>query len=329
MFRTIPIALASVAAIIMMVPAMAPAQSADVPIEWKIDRVKSPDKVHLSLEWRTRGSRSMWTTDHRVADLAGLNTGQLSQGGPVRFAMVRPAGRLDCSGTGGNGGGRGTCGFTPDAGFARYVAAQGLGTPSWTQSLSLTMHDVGQPLIASMSSIRSLRPTIDDLTSMAIHGVKPDMVQAVARSRLPLRSADEITALRIHGADAAWIEGLATFAPRLRHLTGDDLVSLRIHGAKPEWIGEMAAAMGPRFATVSGSDLTSMRIHGAKPAMVAAYIRTFGGNISGSDITSMAIHGVSADFIAKVAARGYRNVPASELVSMRIHGIPSERRAER
>ena len=88
-------------------------------IEWSIDRDGSSAdgrKVQLTVESRWGGnSRSTWSNDRPVSDLQGLSAAQVAGSrGPVRFALVRDAGRLDCNGTAGSLTGRGACSFTVD-----------------------------------------------------------------------------------------------------------------------------------------------------------------------------------------------------------------------
>ena len=87
------------------------AQPAPGKIEWSIDRDgASADarKVQLTIESRwERNNHSVWSNDRPITDLQGLSPAQLAGStGPVRFALVRDAGRLDCSGTAGHLSGR-------------------------------------------------------------------------------------------------------------------------------------------------------------------------------------------------------------------------------
>jgi hypothetical protein len=313
----------------LVVAAAAPVTSAQAQtIEWSVargSRLPVGERVQLTIETRWSASdRSTWSNRYTASELPGLSIAQVNgTNAPVRFAIVRAAGRLDCAGTAGRGRGDGTCSFTVDPAFASYLEARGFGRPTAQEAFTLTMSRVGRDLVDATQAIRDVRPTVGQLASMGIHGVTADFVRGFARSGYPLKSADELVSLRIHGADLQWIQGMGAIAPQLRHLSASDLVSMRIHGVTPEWVREMSA-IGPEFRSLSGDDLVSMRIHGAKPEMVRAYARLGGSKLSGSDVVSMAIHGVSADFIERLAALGYRNIDASDLVSMRIHGVTPE-----
>jgi hypothetical protein len=271
-------------------------------IEWDIGRDgHMSDRGQVQLRVETRWSprdRSSWSNSYSLGELRGLSPAQLAGPNvPVRFALVREAGRLDCGGYAGGWRGTGTCSFTVDPAFSSYLEAQGLGRPTEQEAFALAMSRVGRDLVDSMQAIRHVRPTVGQL-----------------------KSADDLVSLKIHGADLQWIQGIGAIGPQLRHLSASDLVSMRIHGVTPEWVREMSA-IGPEFQNLTGDDLVSMRIHGAKPEMVRAFARLGSGRLRASDVTSMAVHGVTAEFIERLAALGYRDIAAQDLVSMRIHGV--------
>ena len=76
-------------------------------IEWSIEPKGSDlgrNKVQCTIESRWQpGSHSIWSDDRSLSDFQGLSAAQVSgPSAPVRFAMTRDAGRLDCSGVAGN-----------------------------------------------------------------------------------------------------------------------------------------------------------------------------------------------------------------------------------
>lgn len=288
------IALGLAAIIAGSAPAAAPSDSGQ--IEWEIQRSGSRadgTSVQLTIESRWGGDgRSTWSSSWPISELQGLSAAQVTgPSNPVRFALVREPGRLDCGGQAGRLSGSGTCSFTADAAFADFLAARGIGRPTARQAYSLTMSRVGRELVTALEGAGSPRPTVEQLSSMGIHGV-----------------------------DAAYVRELAAIGSQFRRFGGDDLVRMKIHGVKPAYVQAMAA-IGPAFSTLTGDDLVSFAIHGAKPEMVQSFVRHGRMPLRARDVTSMAIHGVSASFIDEMAASGFSQLTADEMVKLKIHGV--------
>ncbi len=69
-------------------------------IAFSLEPARTAGEVRLSLRSGTNRDRSNMSTDFRTSELAGLDTSRLYTGGPLSFALVREAGRVDCAGTG-------------------------------------------------------------------------------------------------------------------------------------------------------------------------------------------------------------------------------------
>jgi hypothetical protein len=292
-------------------------------ISWSIERNHrgTADEVQLTVDSRWGpNNRSSWSNTRRIEELQGLGSAQLmGPSQPVRFALVKEAGRLDCAGTAGGGSGSGRCSFTPDAGFAAYLQARGIGRPDAHQAYSLTMSGVGRDLVEALQQNGFARPDIAGLTAMGIHGATASYVRELGGLGYRL-SADDLIAFKIHGVEPGYIREMAAIGPALQHISASDLVALHIHGVKPGFVREMAA-IGPAFRNVTADDLVSMAIHDVRPEMARAYVQLEGGRLKADDVVSMAIHGVTADFLQQMAALGYRNFSADDVVSMAIHGV--------
>lgn len=282
---------------------------------------KDGSEVQLTVEARWgAGNDSIWSNSRRIEELQGLSRTQLmGPPGPVRFALVKEAGRVDCTGTAGGGHGAGACSFTPDMGFATFLDARRIGRPDEHQAYSLTMSGVGRDLVDALDKNGFTRPDIDQLVAMGIHGAAADYVRALGGLDYRL-SAEDLIAFKIHGVEPAYIREMAAIGPALQHISASDLVALRIHGVKPEFVREMAA-IGPAFRSLTADDLVSMSIHGVRPELARAYVQLEGGRLNPDDVVSMAIHGVSADYVEQLAALGYRNFSGEDLVNLRIHGV--------
>jgi len=279
--------------------------------------------VHLTIDSRwTPNSRSTWSNDRNLSEI-GLSPARVTGSPqPVRFTFAREAGRLDCSGTLGSGSGSGSCVFTPDAGFASYLASHRIGQPSAHQSFSLAMSGVGRDLVDALEKGGFERPSVEQLTAMGIHGASAPYVRALAGSGYHL-SADDLVAFKIHGVEPDYVRQLGAIGPRLQHIGPSDLVALKIHGVRADYVRELAAT-GPEFRALSADDLVAFAIHGVRPALVKAYVQADHRPLEPDGVVAMAIHGVTPEFINALAALGYRDLTADDLVALSIHGVTAD-----
>src|SRR4051812_46589523 len=94
--------------------------------QWTASVEKESNKIHLNLERRTeRGGRNQMGHDYEFNEVQGLTREQAVSGGPVRFSLVREAGRIDCEGTFQDGKGSGTFQFTPNVAFVSAMKSCG------------------------------------------------------------------------------------------------------------------------------------------------------------------------------------------------------------
>ena len=260
-------------------------------INWSIESQRTGNHLQLTIDSRwSANSRSTWSNDGSLAELQGLTAIQLAGGSQaVRFALVKEAGRLDCSGSAGGGRGSGVCNFTPDPGFTTFLKARGIARPSPHQSYSLTMSGVGRDLIDALDKNGFARPNIEQLTAMGIHGVKPEFVRQ-----------------------------MAAIGPEFRNVTADDLVSMAIHGVRPELAQTFVQLEGGKLRS---DDVVSMAIHGVS----ADYIRQLAAlgyrGLSADDLVSMAIHGVTPTYVQELHRSGMTRLSADQLVRLRLSGF--------
>ena len=91
------------------------------------DRFEKRDGLHLSLERRTeRGGRNQMGQTFDFSELQGITREQAQGTGPVRFALVREAGRVDLEGSFQAGKGSGTYTFTPSGSLKISLTPCGL-----------------------------------------------------------------------------------------------------------------------------------------------------------------------------------------------------------
>src|SRR5688572_13324474 len=88
------------------------------PSDWLEFRLQSraQSEIRATFHDQARGGNDRWSANFAPAQLAGLDVAGFRANGtrPLRFALVRDAGRLDCSGQGGNSSASGNCSFLAD-----------------------------------------------------------------------------------------------------------------------------------------------------------------------------------------------------------------------
>ncbi|HXG99533.1 MAG TPA: hypothetical protein VNI79_03850 [Sphingomicrobium sp.] len=288
MFKTLASSALTAAALVTSacaLPAIASAQS----VNWTSEQgSRNGNRVHLTTNGNWPGrSHSNWSFDERSQGLAGVNF-QAFASGPVLFALLRDAGRLDCQGRVSSIRGAGNCAFTADAAFADYLASRGIARPDRRTSFDLTMSGANRALVEALAASGSPTPTLNDLTALSIHGASAGFVRSLAAAGYPSTPASKLVAFRIHGVDAAYIRGLGEHNPRLRALRADELIAMRIHGVTPAQVRELA--------------------------------RLGYGDLGSSDLVAMNIHGVTPAFITGLTRLGYRDLPASKLITLKMFG---------
>jgi hypothetical protein len=319
------------AAAVMLIAAAGPAaghtESAFPLIDWSIDGTgRQGGKVQLGM--RTHSGRgngsSNWSTGYPIAELQGLSAAQLAARGPgpVRFALVREAGRLDCSGSAGNGVGNGTCRFTADDGFAAFLQSRGIGRPDPRESYQLAMSRVGKAHVEALAANGYPRTSVSQLVALGIHGATPGYIQALAQSGYRLKSADSLVAFRIHGVDADYIRAIAAHGDQFRNIPADDLVAFRIHGVTPALIGAYSR-LG--YRQLDRGDVVAMAIHGVTPEYIEAFARLGYRDISADKLVQMRIHGVTPDYVRSLQQSGINLPSADQLVRLRISGFRPQR----
>jgi hypothetical protein len=162
--------------------AMAAASSSVSASPSRIDftlRTTGSAPVHVQFGMRDpNGGRNQWSQSIPAAELRGFVSSRLSSGrAPVSFALVRPAGRLDCAGAGQRGRAAGECRFTTDPGFASALEHRGLGRPTDQQAYQLALSNVGLDLVEALDRAGT-KADIKGLVACGIFRVTPELVRS-------------------------------------------------------------------------------------------------------------------------------------------------------
>lgn len=293
-----------------------PAAVAQVPdrIDWTIAPASESGKVQFTIGYRRDRSTSQWSNTTDLAELAGLTEAQLAgDATPVRFQLIREAGRFDCEGVARRGRGTGDCSFAADPAFAAALARHRIGAPSREQSYSLTLARVGIAMIDELDRQGYRTPDVDDLVSAGIHRVDGAYIRDMAAAGYRVGTVEGLVNMRIHRVTPDYIAALQAAGYRP---SAEMAVQLRIHGATPDYIRALGAAGATGFDT---DDLVALRIHGVTPEFVGE-LRGMGyERLTASNLTAMRIHGVTASFVRRKNEEAGRRLSPDELVSERLN----------
>lgn len=283
---------AFLAAMLVSLVAISSATASDAQaIHFRLDASRSdPGRVHASFSsFRGHDRDNHWSTDLAQNELSGLDLNRLrSQGNqPLRFALTREAGRLDCGGTGGHSMASGDCRFSADAGFTNYLISRGMRRPTESESFSM----------------------------MAVN-VRRDILEALHAARYPVPTPDNLISLTAVGVDGAYIAGLARVGYRPADL--DTLLQFKALNVTPAWI---ASFVRHGLGRMDPDDLVQLKALGITGDYIAGFERVGYRNLSADDLVQLKALGVTPEYAAAVR-RGTSEFPTPErLVELKAIGF--------
>lgn len=240
------------------------------PLQFTIEPARHDGEVKVRFERHRNGrSDNNWDSSFRPSELAGLDTMALNSQGtrPIRFALVRDAGRVDCSGTGGNAMARGTCAMTANADFDRFLADRGIG-----------------------------RPSEEDTFGMIALNVRRELIDALSRARYPTPSIDKLIELTAVEATPAYIGGLS--AQGYRPKTLDELVEFTALKITPEYIGSFARA---GYRDLPADELIQLKALNITPEFIAGFERMGYGRLPVDTLVQLKAMDITPEYVRAVS----------------------------
>ncbi|MFL6763580.1 MAG: hypothetical protein ACJ8FO_00090 [Sphingomicrobium sp.] len=198
---------------------------------------KNAANIQASFRDKSHGrDENNWSTGFSPSELVGLDVPSFRRAGsaPIRFAVVREAGRLDCAGTGGGSYAAGDCRFTPNAAFTQLLLSRGIGRPTRDQAFGLMAINAGGEVIDAVAAAHYPTPTIDNLMALSALGVDGRYITDMARAGYHPQSLQKLVEFKALGITPAWIVGFARVG--YANLPGEGLVQLRALGVTPDYI---------------------------------------------------------------------------------------------
>ncbi len=209
------------------------------PIGFTLEAARKQDRLRASFRDDERdGDRDnhRWSSTFAISEFVGLDVTSFRRSGsrPLRFAIVREAGRLDCAGEGGGSYARGNCGFTPDASFLALLESRGIERPSRDEQSAMMAVNVRRQLIDSIAAARYPTPSVDNLIAASAVGVSSQYVQELAKLGYRPASIDDLVQFRALDITPDYIGGFARIG--YRNMDPDDLVQLKALNVTPEYV---------------------------------------------------------------------------------------------
>jgi hypothetical protein len=195
------------------------------------------DSIHASFRSDDgRGRENNWSTDFHSGELTGLDLAAFRGAGsrPLRFALVREAGRLDCAGHGGESRASGGCSFTADARFTQLLQNHGIARPTNEQALGLMAVNVRQELIDAIAAAHYPTPTIENLMALSALGIDERYIAEMAHAGYRPRTLDALVQFKALNITPQWIAGFAGIG--YAGLPADQLMQLKALDITPDYI---------------------------------------------------------------------------------------------
>jgi hypothetical protein len=202
-------------------------------------------KIHLSFERRSeKGHKNQTGQSYDFADLQGLSREQVLGGGPVKFSLVREAGRIDCEGTFQNSKGSGTFRFTGNPSFVAAMKSRGFDFDTGSDSdhsenklFAATTLNVTTALADDLTSAGFGKLTVDDLFKATIFKIDSQFMREMKASGFPNLGMEDLVKARIFKIDAAFVTQVTQMGFDKEPF--ESLVKMKIFKVTPEFITEM------------------------------------------------------------------------------------------
>jgi hypothetical protein len=206
------------------------------------------DRIRASFRSGNSPYESNWSTGFHPSELVGLDVVGFRGAGsrPLHFAMMREAGRLDCTGQGGEAYAAGNCSFTPDAAFGQLLGSRGIARPTLEQAFGLMAVNAKRELIDAVAAARYPTPSIDNLMALSALGVTGTYIREMAAAGYRPASIDTLIEFKALDISPQWIAGFARIG--YADLPADDLVQIKALNITPEYIAGFNRAGYPNLS---------------------------------------------------------------------------------
>lgn len=218
------------------------------------------DRLQLALRRNTPPNRSTGSS-FEVRELSGFDRAALNRDGtPVRFALVREPGRIDCSGRSESRRARGNCRFTGDPAFAAFLVGAGIRRPTTSEWIDLTMVGAKRSLVEALRQGRYAMPSPSGLAGLTALNVTPDYIRTMAASGYRPRRTEDFITLKALDVSPAYIASLKRVG--YDRVPAEELIQLKALGVTADFI---ASYQRRGYRNLSVSRLVQLKALGIRP----------------------------------------------------------------
>ena len=234
--------------------------------EWKATLNKEDSKIQLNLERRSeRGGRNQMGQSYEFSELQGLTREQALSGGPVKFSLVREAGRIDLEGTFQDGKGSGTFTFTGNPAFLSAMKSRGFDFEAHEKRrgdddgddplFAATALNITTALADDLNAAGFTKLTVGDLFKAAIFKIDSQFAREMKASGFENLGMEELVKARIFKIDAGFVRQVSQMGFEKEPF--ESLVKMQIFKVTPEFIAEVR---GEGLTNFQVEDIVKLRI---------------------------------------------------------------------
>ena len=214
--------------------------------EWKASLSKDNSKLQLNMGRRSeRGGHNQMGQTYEFTEFQGLSRETALNGGPVKFSLVREAGRIDFEGSFQNGKGSGTFTFTGNPSFISAMKSRGFDFEERSNDdrddadrlFAATTLNVTTALAHDLSSLNLGKLNTEDLFKAAIFKVDSNFVREMKASGFENLGMEDLVKARIFKIDAAFVREVSQMGFEKEPF--ESLVKMQIFKVTPEFIAEV------------------------------------------------------------------------------------------
>ena len=234
--------------------------------DWTASLAGENSKINVNFELHPeKGGRHQMGQTYDFTELQGLSREQVLSGGPVKFSLVREAGRIDCEGNFQNSKGSGTFRFTGNQNFVAAMKSRGFdfevdslakGERHFEDRLfTATALNLTTALADDLASAGFANLQVDDLFKAAIFKINSQFMREMKATGFPDMGMEELVKARIFKIDAKFVSEVTQMGFEKEPF--ESLVKMRIFKITPAFIAEVR---NEGFSDLSVEEIVKLRI---------------------------------------------------------------------